>query len=276
LSSRLRIGIIVAVIGIVLIVLGGVAVFRLYQQSTQQIEPEEVVVDVITVDVVTAKRDILIGTLLTEGDLAIVQIPVEFATRDTIANFEDAAGKILKVDLVQGEMVLAHNLADPTATTHDIAYVLSDTHVLFALPATDLMGRESVIQRGDIVDLFATVATTIETVDENDNRTEQTETVTFASHQRLDITAMVVDIITEDGTQQAEGDEDEGLPRDRVIIQAYLLALDPQDALIMKYLKDVGAVFDFVLRAPTSRGQFNLTPVTKEYLKELYGLEILP
>jgi pilus assembly protein CpaB len=252
-------------------------VFRLYQQTLDGgPEPEEVVVEVITEQVVVANRDVPLGSLLTNEDLTTIDLPVEFATRDTIANVEDATGKILKVDLVRGEMVLVHNLADPTAVTHDIAYVLSDTHVLFPLPATDLLGRESIIQRGDLVDLYATVQTTIETIDENENRTESTETVTFASNQRLDITAMVVDIIVEEGTQQAEGDEAEDLPRSDINIKAYLLALDPQDALIMKYLKDVGAVFDLVLRAPTSQGYFNLTPVTSEYLKELYGLEILP
>lgn len=59
-------------------------------------------------------------------------------------------------------------------------------------------------------------------------------------------------------------------------VQTYLVALDPQDALILKYFKDVGAIFDYVLRAPTSSGQFDLTPVTNEFIKELYGLELLP
>ena len=62
-SSRLRIGIIVAIIGVVLIVLGGVAVFRLYQQVNLPAEQEEVVQDVVLVDVVVANRDLQLGTL---------------------------------------------------------------------------------------------------------------------------------------------------------------------------------------------------------------------
>ena len=94
--------------------------------------------------------------------------------------------------------------------------------------------------------------------------------------QRVEITALVADIIVNDEQVRAEAGEDETVPRRSVNIQAYLLALDPQDALILKFLKDSGANFDLVLRAPTSTGQFNLTPVTAEYLQELYGLEILP
>jgi len=55
-----------------------------------------------------------------------------------------------------------------------------------------------------------------------------------------------------------------------------LFALTPQDALILKHLKDTDAKFDIVLRAPTSTVQFELTPVTEEYIIEFYGLEILP
>ena len=276
-SSRLRIGIIVAVIGVILIVLGGVAVVRLYQQAQQPVEPEEVVQDVVLVDVVVASRDLQVGALVTNEDLRLSQIPVEYTTRDTISTIEEAAGKILKVDVIAGEMILLHNLADPTNVTSDVAYILSETHVLFAFPPPDLMSREAIIKTGDIVDIYVTMQTTIETIEEDDTRTETTETVTWDAMQRVDITAMVVDIITEEGSVTAEGSEEaDQAPRRQRVIQAYLLAMDPQDALILKYLKDQGAVFDLVLRAPTSTGQFNLTPVTSEYLRELYGLEILP
>jgi hypothetical protein len=52
--------------------------------------------------------------------------------------------------------------------------------------------------------------------------------------------------------------------------------LDPQDALILKHLKDIGAIFDIVVRAPTSTVQFELDTVTDKFLVELYNLDILP
>ena len=54
---------------------------------------------------------------------------------------------------------------------------------------------------------------------------------------------------------------------------ALLLALDPQDALVLKHLRDTGAIFDFVLRSPTSNVLFDLEPVTADYLVDLFGLE---
>ncbi len=52
-----------------------------------------------------------------------------------------------------------------------------------------------------------------------------------------------------------------------------LLALDPQDALILKHLKDTGAIMDFVIRSPTSNLLFELEPVSVDYLVDLFGLE---
>jgi pilus assembly protein CpaB len=53
-----------------------------------------------------------------------------------------------------------------------------------------------------------------------------------------------------------------------------LLALSPQDALVLKHLKDSGAVIDIVLRAPTSNQNFELDPVMPDYLIDRYRLEV--
>ena len=276
-SSRLRIGIIVAVVGILLIALGTFAVVRVYQDAVGEPAVEEAPQEeVVKVAVLVASRDLSVGTLISAGDLTTVEVPVEFTTRGSIELVEEAVDKILKVDLIQGEMILDHNLADPTDSSHDIAWVMSETHVLMAFPASDTLSRLSLPKTGDIVDLFATITSEIETINENGEVEKTSTSLTLDAMQRINITAMVADIIVNDEQVQAEPGEEETVPRKSVNIQAYLLALDPQDALILKYLKDSGANFDIVLRAPTSTGQFNLTPVTAEYLKELYGLEILP
>jgi pilus assembly protein CpaB len=142
-----------------------------------------------------------------------------------------------------------------------------------ALPATDLMSREAIIKRGDIVDILVSYPETLNPVGgtETDAAPQQ---VTFTAFQRLDITALVVDIVQD---QNASQQDNAAAPtREQTAVQAYLVALDPQDALVLKYLKDIGGTFDFVLRAPTSSGQFDLTPVTAKFIKELYGLELLP
>jgi hypothetical protein len=147
------------------------------------------------------------------------------------------------------------------------------------------MTQEDMVQRGDIVDIFATFQQEIEQEDEIDPQTgepvePETRTFTLDSLQRVDVTALVVDIIMNDegggGVELLPGQTAEGDPTQEVNVRAYLLALNPQDALILKHLKDTGAIFDIVIRAPTSTLEFELTPVTEEFIIEFYGLDILP
>jgi Flp pilus assembly protein CpaB len=272
--------------GIILVAVGVFASYLLiqsFQVGQAPAEPEFVQEEVIKTDVVVVTRDLFLGDRITEADLELASIPVENAPRTAIPALEGAIGKIIKSDLVQGQMVLSHNLADPTNNNQDLSFILSEDHVLLAFPADDLMSRENMVQRGDIIDIFASFTVEITTDEEPDPETGEepepkTRIFTIDSLQRVDVTALVVDVIEEEetGANLLPGQTAQEVPARVTNIRAYLLALNPQDALILKYLKDIGAIFDIVLRAPTSTAQFELTPVTEEFIIEFYGLEILP
>ncbi|MCK4725911.1 MAG: hypothetical protein KAT29_08910, partial [Anaerolineales bacterium] len=166
-------------------------------------------------------------------------------------------------------------------------FILDEYQVLMAFPASDLMSSLSVIQRGDLIDILVTRSqeapkepeeeADIGVVTEEEERV--TETFTFDAMQRLEVTALVVDIIEEQQQQQqpaipgVEQQDAPPPPEPAYKIRAYLFALVPQDALVLKHLKDTGATFDFVLRSPTSSQLFELSPVTSEYLNDRYELQ---
>jgi hypothetical protein len=85
---------------------------------------------------------------------------------------------------------------------------------------------------------------------------ESSETVTFNLMQNVTIASVV--------RQTNEEGEETGSP------QALLLTVDPQDALVLKYMKDVGANVDLVLRAPESEGEFDVEPVDLDYVLNGY------
>lgn len=270
--------------GLALVAIGVFASILLIQRTQAERSPAGEEADVVKTDVVVVTRDLALGDALTSADLTTASVPVEVAPRNALAKVEDAVGKIIKTDLVQGEMVLSHNLADPTNNANDLSFILSEDHVLLAFPADDLMSRENMIQRGDIVDIFATFEQEVKTVGDQQVTTTgepvepEMRTFTVDSFQRVSVTAIVLEIIDAEGNTtplQGQAQEDPNAPVE-TRIRAYLLALDPQDALVLKHLKDTEAIFDIVLRNPTSTAQFDLTPVTEEYIIELYGLEILP
>lgn len=271
--------------GVILVGVGVFASYLLIQRFQAQQAPPTAQEEIIKTDVVVVTRDLFLGDTLTEGDLEIASVPVEVAPRNAVTDTAEAVGRIIKTDLVQGEMLLTHNLADPTNKNGDLSFILAEDHVLFAFPAIDLMSQEDMVQRGDIVDIFATFEKEIEAEEAvnpvtGEEEEPETRTFTLDSLQRIDVTALVVDIIVEEegggGVELLPGQTAEGDPTQEVNVRAYLLALNPQDALILKHLKDTGAIFDIVIRAPTSTLEFQLTPVTEEFIIEFYGLDILP
>lgn len=273
----------IIVTGLVLLAVGVFAGFLLIQRSQTSLVPA--VSDEFTVksDVVIATRDLSLGDTLSASDVALASVPVEVAPRTAITSVEAVIGKIIKSDIVQGEMVLSHNLADPTNKNKDLSFILSDEHVLLAFPGDDLMSRENMVQRGDIVDIFATFKQKIKSIEEaavvegGEPQEPETRTFTVDTMQRVGVTALVMDVIQQESNAAVDAAQaDQADERTETRIRAYLLALTPRDALILKHLKDTEAIFDIVLRAPTSTVQFDLTPITEEYIIEFYGLEILP
>ena len=270
------------------IVLVGIAVFvgiLLYQRlnggPVRAADQEEVV----KTQVVIVTRDLFLGDQLTDADVKISLVPVELAPRGAIVELDDAIGTFTKTDLVSGEILLATNLANPTNSNHDLSFILSEDHVLMAFPASDLISRNNIILRGDIIDIFATFKQEIKTVPDNTTTTTTTtdgtpeepveRTFTVDAFQKVGVTALVLEVVeTDTPVLQGQNAGEVTVTSTRTV--SYLLALNPQDALVLKHLKDTDAIFDIVLRAPTSTTQFELTPVTQEYIIEFYGLEILP
>jgi len=284
LSNKVK-AVLIILAGIVLVAIGVFASYLLIQRFQAQQAPEVVQEEIVRADVVTVTRDLFLGDTLTAGDLEIASVPVEIIPRNAVSDPEEAVGKFIKTDLVQGEMLLGHNLADPTNKIKDLSFILADDHVLFAWQPGDLMTSEDMVQRGDIVDIFATITQEIQPEeDEIDPETgeplePETREFTLDTFQRIDVTALIVDVIQQEeggGGDLLPGQTAEGDPQQEVNIRSYLLALDPQNALILKHLTDTGANFDIVLRAPTSTIPFELTPVTEEFIVEFYGLEIIP
>jgi pilus assembly protein CpaB len=276
--------VLIVIAGLILMAIGVFASILLTQRIRADRSPATVNENTVKTDVVVVTRDLFLGDMIAEADVKLVSVPVEIAPRDAIAILEGAVGKIIKTDLVQGEMVLTHNLADPTNNNRDLSFILNEDHVLMAFPGDDLMSQQSMVQRGDVVDIFATFIEKVKTVGETTTTTStgepiapETRTFTVDTMQKVSITAMVLEVIKqENNAAPLAGETAQTAPRSESRIMAYLLALNPQDALILKHLKDTGAIFDIVLRAPTSTVQFDLIPVTEEYIIEYYGLEILP
>lgn len=280
-NRRVLIGIIIAVVGVGLIGLGILAINTILKQSfTPPVQPTPMVE--ATTDVVITTHDLAVGNVINREDIQLATVPVSLVPRDALLSIDAALGKFAVVHLIQGEMVLQHHLADPTNVSHDVGYIIADDQVLMAFPAGDLMSGLGVLQRGDNVDIFAsmTVEVTPTTFTPGSTTTtgeEQaiTRMFTFDAFQRVQLTAIVVQVVTESTSQPALQGGAQPTPNPATgPIRAYLLAMSTQDALVLKHMRDSGAIFDFVLRSPTSTELFEVSPVTVEYLLQRYQLKL--
>jgi len=214
-------------------------------------------------------------------------VPLGIAPRGTLKQASTAVGRMLKADLIGGEMVMTHHLADPTNLHRDLAFILQDDQVMMAFPAEDLMSQLDMLKRGDLVDILVSIDIEVKPASVNPLVPEatlqpETKLFTFDALQRIEISAVIVEVVSQQrGGQQESLITQEGTPQPTptpqpqdLIPVGILLALDPQDALVLKHLKDAGAIVDIVLRSPTSKQIFELEPVMPEYLVDRYKLEL--
>lgn len=262
--GRLR-GFLWLIAGIVVAALaGGVAFIALSRAAADRADVQELAPER---SVVVAARSVDAYDMLTIEDLEVVEVSVDAVPETALRDIEQAEGKITLVQLYPGEAVLEPRILDPNVTARDgrTALVLAEDEILMAFPAGDLLSQVGVLQAGDRVDFLFTHDLPIDrdtgflpglgdsgTVAGESAEEEDSETVTFNLLQNVTIAAVV--------RQVDEEGEETGSPR------ALLLTIDPQDALVLKYMKDVGAVVDLVLRGPETEGEFTLDPVDLDYV----------
>ena len=281
-----RTGIILALVGIALALIGGIFVGSLFRRGAST-APTSTPPPPLTELVVVATHDLSLGSVLSEADMREVEVPLGLAPRGALTQTNEGVGRMITQDIVGGEMIMSQHLADPTNKHRDLAFILEDNEVLMAFPVVDLMGQLEMLARGDRVDILVTMEQEVQVQEEGPTLTletpePETKTFTFDAMQRVEITATIVQVesANQGGSPGSQAVNDEGTPvptptpspNERNTV-ALLLALDPQDALVLKHLKDTGAIFDLVLRSPTSNLIFELDPVTPEYLVDLFGLE---
>jgi pilus assembly protein CpaB len=282
-----RLGILLALGGLALAIFGVWFVSLVLRQLTAP-PPAATQVPAITVPVLVTTRALPVRHLLVAGDVTVVNMPVEFAPLEAASAVEDVVGTITMIPMASGEIVMRQHLADPTNISRDLAFIIEEDQVVMAFPAEDLMSQVDVLQSGDLVDILVSVEVPVLPDNQsglaptNGEEPEQEEELfTFNALQRVSIQAIVVSITRErtgTGTTTANRAVD-ATPQptatpgpEEVEAQAILLALAPQDALVLKHLVDAGGIIDIVLRAPTADQVFELDPVTNEYLKDRYEL----
>lgn len=244
--------------GLIVALLAGIVAFVTLARATAKAAAQAPLQ--APVEVVAAARAIPARAALTAEDLELKELPAESVPEGALRTLEEALGKVTTVDLYAGEVILAPRLVDPTLAPHEgrLALVVAEEQVLMAFPAQDLMSRAGVLKAGDHVDLL--FSSHFNPPDEEGRGKGGASQVTFNALQNVTIAAIV------QAPKAAGGSAGQ---------EAILLAVSPQDALVLKYLRDAGGVVDIVLRAPGVERTFPVEPVDESYLVNRYRIRLV-
>jgi len=208
--------------------------------------------------VVVAAVSIPPGIILESTAVELKSVPVALTPESAVRSLDEVVGKLTLVRISQGEVLVARRLTDPTHQTENIAFTMPEDKVLIALPGDDRLTQAGVLKAGDRVDLLFSFYAA-------DDEGFMEKLVTLSAVQNLEITAIVVTSVLPENAGPNKGRE-----------TTLLFAMDPQDALVIKYLKDTGGVLDITLRSATDERIVHTQSVTIEYLADRYQFDLSP
>ena len=290
-------GLLLALLGIAIAVFGFFIIQSQLNRATTA-RPVPTLPPPPTVEVLVTTRAVPIRAILRAQDLKLLKVPVDLAPTGGLTSIEVAVGRITKISLAPGEMVLQHHLADPTNVNKDLAFAIADDQVLMAFPADDLMSQINLLQPGDLVDILVSLEVPVvpgegtETLAPGEEVVKVPEMFTFNALQRTTLQAVVVEIVQQRAAARSStpltgsaarpavgGPTPTPVPTptpapSQIQTRAIILALSPQDALVLKHVKDTAGVIDIVLRSPTSGQLFEADPVMPDYIRDLFELSL--
>ena len=260
---KLRRGWIWYLAGLLLAVVAGVvAVAALREAVPTQAAPRPTTRPVIVAAKDISAREVVPLNALEARDVSIEDIP-----SGAIFRVEDAAGKFALQQVAFGQPVLAQNLVAPPSgagstitSTVALAALLPEDMVGVALPADDLLSKSGDVSIGDHVDVIGSLVV----VGAEEGHAGQ---VTLMHLQNVPVVKVLEEVDTSSGVN-TEG------ARPRTKITGLVLAVVPQDAVILRYFIDANARLSITLRSSELETVFDVAPVTVNYLADKYGIQV--
>ncbi len=143
----------VYVIGVLLAVLAGFAVYLFASELQASSAP----VAIQTAPVVVSTVDIPAETLITADMVALKDLPEETVHADAALKLENVVGSIAVEPIVSGEQVLTERLAVQGEGANTLSYELEKGHRAISVAVDEVTGISGFINAGDHVDVVATI-----------------------------------------------------------------------------------------------------------------------
>ncbi len=245
--------------GLLLAVLAGVIAILALRQAV----PAPIAAPPASRPIIVASQDIAARTIVLPNTVEAQDFPLANIPSGAVFKLDDAVGKMLLGPVAAGQPLLAQNLASVSSpnssltTTSRLANLLPENKIGVVLPAGDLLSKSGEVDTGDKVDIMASLAV----VGAEEGQGGQ---VTLMTLQNVAVVKILQEIIPATNSQPAQRGKITGL----------VVAVDPQDAVTLKYFVDAGANVSIDVRPPTLTSIFEVVPVTINYLADKFGLKV--
>lgn len=243
--------------GILLALLAGLMTFQIVNELATAASVAEQK-DAAVVSVIVSVGDIAPYVAINTGMVTLMDVPATMAPKEYVANIEDVIGKIALSPITLGEILVRPRLADPTDLNTPILFTMNPDEVLVTIPAIAMAGQLGLLSVGQHIDIAYTGEFAY--TDENGVVADDSIPTTFLSLQNLEIKGLMSRSITKEGISP--------------VPDAILLAVAPQEALILKYLIDAGAPMDLLLRSPGNNSLLAVVPVDEQFLIDYFQLDL--
>lgn len=224
--------------------------------------------------VVVAAADIPFRRSIGETELVIVNLPADSVPEGAAKEINQVVGKMSTVDLHAKEPILLDQLVTPDIVTQQVALSVPKGKIVMAVPTDSKLIANRLMRPGDHIDMMATF--NVEVV-RNQGKGPMAESISML--QNLEVHAIILPVKV-DKTAQKESTSNQPAQEGGVFQtpdergQSVLLALEPQDALTIRHILDVGGKLDLALRAPGDDGTKDSVAVDQFYLAKRYQINL--
>ena len=257
-----RRGVIFVALGAILAVVVGVLVFVITQNASNS--------KVATAQVVVAAQDIMDRTVIQPAAVAIKTMPVDAIPAGAFTKVDDVVGKMVPSKIYAGEIILAPKLIDSKGQ-NALSFTLEKGKELVTFPASNIVGL-GLVRPGDTVDILVTFRPNKNKNSQQSSSSIQdaiTPAVTQTTMQNLKVVT-VGGQATNTGSSQQQQQQQQGQQGQ---VSLVTFAVEPQDALILKALKDSDdLVIELALRAAGDDDVYKTEPMTIKQTLQRYGI----
>lgn len=285
----MRRGRLLIILGLVLAALTAVGAYVLLNQPQAATAPP---VETQTRRVVVALQNIGEGQPILPETITMADWPKDQVPPGAILNQADVAGKLARVPIFQGQVLQQEMLIDKTEMiaegTH-ASWQIPRGKVAVAFPVTRLSSVAYAVQAGDFVDVLVTlnlvtldvesqVKEPVERVGQEggiigEQTPRQVAQLTLQDVQVLRVGEWATETEAVQPPPQQGGAQATPVPPGPDIIT---LLVDQQDALVLKFLRESGAIIDLALRPRDDHDLVSTESVTLDYVIRRFNIAIPP